>query len=792
MAAVAHERRLRSPRPRPGPSSDWRHRSDDRDRRSPCSGLEPLGVDTLTNGRVEGDTDERAAPVSRASDAPRFQRLLPLLAVVGTCIGSLVVFRAELTQVPYLNDSAVHEEMVRVALADIRAGHFPPATWFPYLNLGSPQFLHYQSLAAMLTALLAWAMGVGRAFTLTTWLLVCCWPLCLYGASRIFGLRRGAAAAAAMLSPFVSSATGVGYEQISYLWSGYGLWSQLFAMWALPLAWACSWRAVEERRFVVPAALLVAATAALHFETGYLAFFGIVVFVLVRPADLVRRAGRGLLVAAGAVGLGAWALVPLVAQGKWAAVNQYLQSGPEGVDANSYGARRVLSWLVDGDLFDWHHLVLLTPLVGVGLLASAVAWRRAPGSSASFEPGLARALTLLFVAGLVLFFGRPTLRGLLEALPGSEDLFLRRFLIGAQLAGLLLAGVGAAQLASWMIAGLRHAATRLGTGGTGAVIPRLAVGALALAVLVPSWSFVTTNGAQNASFVSAQSSASRAATQLDALVAVISSRGGGRAFAGDPSDWGANFTVGEVPVFKYLASKNIDEVGFTLRTASLMSDPENQFVETNPADYALFGVRWLLLPATMEPPVPASLVETRGAYSLWEIPENGYLDVVDTRGSVAANSRDLGSFSAALLAGLSSARPVLPTVAYESGRPAPGSLGVGVQPTTAPGSVTRSHVDLAGGTASATVSLTRTAVVLLSASYDPGWQVTVDGRPATTEMVAPALVGVRVERGVHTVRFVYRGFPDYPQLLLLGAVTLLVLVGIEWRRSRRARSDRLG
>src|ERR1700679_1907434 len=148
--------------------------------------------------------------------------------------------------------------MGRVALQEIRSGPFPPDSWFPYLNLGSPQFLHYQSLAAMATALLAWVIGVGRAFTLTTWLLVGCWPLCVYGAARIFGLRRGAAAAAGMLSPFLSSVTGVGYKQISYLWSGYGLWSQLFAMWTLPLAWACSWRAVDEHRFVIPAAVLVA------------------------------------------------------------------------------------------------------------------------------------------------------------------------------------------------------------------------------------------------------------------------------------------------------------------------------------------------------------------------------------------------------------------------------------------------------------------------------------------------------------------------------------------------------
>ena len=52
-----------------------------------------------------------------------------------------------------------------------------------------------------------------------------------------------------------------------------------------------------------------------------------------------------------------------------------------------------------------------------------------------------------------------------------------------------------------------------------------------------------------------------------------------------PTNWGADFTVGEVPVFKYLESRDVDEVGYTLRTASLMTDPEYFFDERNPSDY---------------------------------------------------------------------------------------------------------------------------------------------------------------------------------------------------------------
>jgi hypothetical protein len=705
--------------------------------------------------------------------------------VAATCVVSLVLLRPELVQVPYLNDSAMHEEMVRFALQRIREGHFPPDSWFPFLNLGSPQYLHYQSLAAMLTALLAWGIGVGRAFTLTTWLLVACWPLCIYGAARVFGLRRGAAAAAAVCSPFVSSFTHVGYEQISYLWGGYGLWSQLFAMWTLPFAWALSWRAVEERRYLVPAAVLVAATTAFHFETGYLAFAGIVVFVLARPSKLWRRAGRGALVAAGGALAAAWVIVPLVAQGRWAAVNEYLQSGPAGVDANSYGARQVLAALVEGNLFDWHHVPLLTPLLALGFVYCLASWRRPAGAASDIGAG--RALVLAFVASLVLFFGRPTLGPLLDLVPGARDLFLRRFVVGVQLAGLLLAGVGAAKLASWVVAESRRLASRRTERHFDNALAHVALVCVALALLVPAWAFVVDQADEDASFVATQSSASRATSQIDAIIATIEHGGGGRTFAGDPSDWGAQFDVGEVPVFKYLASKDVDEVGFTLRTASLMSDPEQVFDEDDPADYAAFGVRWLILPTGKQPPMPAEAIEQRGPYALWRIPGDGYVEVVDTRGTIAASSSDLGSFAGPFLAGLPSLDPVFATVAYGGAAAAAGTLTGTAPPTTAPGSVLTSRADLANGTVSATVSLSRTAVVLLSASYDPGWQVLVDGHVAATEMVAPALVGVRVGPGVHTVRFVYRGYPDYPELAALGIAAIAALALSERRHGRTGR-----
>jgi len=73
------------------------------------------------------------------------------------------------------------------------------------------------------------------------------------------------------------------------------------------------------------------------------------------------------------------------------------------------------------------------------------------------------------------------------------------------------------------------------------------------------------------------------------------------------------------------------------------------------------------------------------------------------------------------------------------------------------------------------VEARRTSVVLLRTTYHPRWRATVDGAVRPVELVAPSFVGVRVGPGVHTVRFVYVPFGEYPLLLALGA---LVLAGL--------------
>jgi hypothetical protein len=682
--------------------------------------------------------------------------------------------------------------MVRFATEQLRAGHVPLGSWFPFLGLGSPQFLHYQSLPAMLAGLAGLVVGPDTAFRWSLYLLLSLWPVSIYLAARLLGAARPAAAAAAAMSPFLVSRTGIGYEQNAYVWIGYGVWTQLWASLTLPLAWGFSWRAIRDGRHRFAAVALVSLTIALHFETGYLALLPLLLWPLVAGRPIGTSACRAALVAGGALLAAAWVIVPLIDQRHWAATNEALHGTPL---ANGYGAARVLGWLASGQLLDHGRIPVVTAFAAIGL-ALAVARRR--------EDAGARALIVALAACLALSFGRATFGPLVDVIPGSGDIFFRRFMMGVQLASLLLAGSGAAWCAGKVWRELerlalsrrlpprdalrRRLAWRWTNPRMGRIKTAAAVGAM-IVVLAPAWLELRSFDGRNDDHIAAQRSADMTqGADLDQLIALIQADGGGRVYAGMPSNWGASFTVGAVPVFKYLESRDVDEVGYTLRTASLMTGPESHFDELDPSDYELFGIRYLLLPAGSAPPVSAEEVAVAGQYALWTTPTTGYVQVGTIAGTLTADRTDLGARSVRLLqsalagagdflnidsGGRLATRPPLPRPSRERRA----------------GTVTSESDDLADGVVSAIVTMRRPGVAVLSASFDDGWTATVDGHPRPTSMVAPALVATDVPAGTHTVRFRYRGYSGYAELFALCALTLAAFAGADAGRRRAVRSS---
>ena len=252
-------------------------------------------------------------PRSPSIDGDRAARW-PWLLVAAAVAWHLASLRAETLPVAYLDDSSLHEQMVRFATAQLRAGHLPLTSWFPYFGLGSPQFLHYQSLPAIMAGGVGLLIGPDPAFRWTLYLLLSLWPLSVYLGARLLDAGRGAAGAAAAMSPFLWSTTGIGYEQHAYLWTGFGVWTQLWASVTLPLAWGFNWCWIRDGRHAFAAVALTALTLALHFETGCLALIPPLAWPFVAGAPLARRIRRAAVALMGALLASAWVIVPLLGQ----------------------------------------------------------------------------------------------------------------------------------------------------------------------------------------------------------------------------------------------------------------------------------------------------------------------------------------------------------------------------------------------------------------------------------------------------------------------------------------------
>jgi hypothetical protein len=126
-------------------------------------------------------------------------------------------------------------------------------------------------------------------------------------------------------------------------------------------------------------------------------------------------------------------------------------------------------------------------------------------------------------------------------------------------------------------------------------------------------------------------------------------------------------------------------------------------------------------------------------------------------------------------------------VAFNGGPASAPTLPVGATPNTPAGTSTDVLDEARDGYFAGTVTASRTAAVVLKATYDPLWHVTVDGTAATPYMVVPGFVAVTVGPGRHSVVFQYVSYSHYGALLAIGALTLLVLGLGPWLWRRRLR-----
>jgi len=232
-----------------------------------------------------GDDDKLPARPARWFTYPRRERLIAGLLLLLAVAFNLYFLLPEVTiRIPDLNDGVLHRLGVGRAVTALFLGQNPTDPWLASVALGYPLFHHYQHLPylppAALHLLSLGSLPLDDVFNWTRYLLLSLFPLSLYGSMRRFGFGRLPAALGGLVAPLLATDGLYGLDFASYVWGGYGLYTQLWGMLLLPPALAHGYVVVREGRGYAWAVLLLAATLLSHLLFGYIALLSLGLFVV--------------------------------------------------------------------------------------------------------------------------------------------------------------------------------------------------------------------------------------------------------------------------------------------------------------------------------------------------------------------------------------------------------------------------------------------------------------------------------------------------------------------------------
>jgi len=668
-----------------------------------------------------------------------------------------------------LNDEVYHFSAVKEASLALEQGEDITDFWFSEVELGYPLFHHYQHLPQTILAIihrfilpffsLFQLLGFSRFFLLIFY------PLSIFWAMRRFGFSYLAGGLAALVASLFSTNGLFGFEYGSYIWRGFGLYLQLFAMFFLPLALAEIYRVICKNKHLFWAVFLSVIVILSNLYYGYLLILSSVLFVFLRPRrkEILNRL-KGLILIFLFVALAtSYFFLPLFSDIEYTNRSQWIPSWKY----DSFGAKKVLSYLFTGQIFDFNRFPGLTILFFLALILLLI--------QKSYKKENHRFLLFWGIFCLFLFFGRPTWGIFLNILPFSRFLQFHRFIGGFHLAATMIMGAGGALL--WQ---------KISQRSLRFIIP---VFIIFLAVLSPVYleriGFCRENKMWR---TESQQAFVRAEDELLEIKEALEGLPLARVYAGLPATWGnyPYYQVGFVPFYSIFPQWGIDSFGYSYHSEALSADVRLDFDDTKPEQYNLFNIRYVLLHKTWTVPFYYRSLKEFANYILYQVPTTGYFDLVDVNavfyGSPSefykANSQWLSSSLPALkehaiieIGKESKEMPNLPSFSF--GEVDEGVLNGLVHPQTAIGRILKEEVRSNGYWVQFEAG--REGYLMLKTNYHPGWHVYLSAKEVFPVMLSPGFIGIKTQAGTYEALFLYEPLAYRFPLLVFGIFMLFVM-----------------
>jgi hypothetical protein len=701
---------------------------------------------------------------------------LALLVFVPILFNAITLFPEVSRPVPSLNDDAVHYLLIQRASEALRRGENIFDHWLPELELGFPFFFYYQHLPHLaivaLHRLLFQQADLLTLFNFVRYLLLVAFPLTVYWSMRRLEFSAVAAAVGAAGASLISSNHRYGLEYDSYVWRGLGVYTQLWAMHLYFIVLACLYRLIERGAGYGAAVLSCSILGLSHLLYSYMLAITVLVLFLLGLDRANWRARIARLAITGGLVLVAcsYMWLPYLFQTAFFGWSPYLQNWKY----DSFGAREILTWLVNGDLLDYGRFPVLTVLLALGI-AAALLNRNRPG----------RMALALFTVWLALYFGRPTWGRMIDILPLHNGLLLHRFVGSLDVAAIFLIGLGGEWLwrnVEFLISNYKFniqpfeslrvdpEQRRTGQNSTFNIHSTIA-GLVLLALLTPALSERQRYYVLNVEWMERTQKALDRDADARAVLAALKELPPGRAYAGLRANWGKDLAFGDVHFYDLLTFNRIAAVSPPYSGISLNADLIWHFDDRNPAHYNLLNVKYVVAPRNL--PVADFLrpiKETR-RYLLYRAETGGYADFVTVSDRKSPPSQAALFFQNRNW--FESAEPGMKRAVrydYPPARSATAAAAVDGGPAC-PGGKIREE-EIAPGRIDLEVECATAATLVVKMTYHPNWRVAVDGRDVAIFMLSPSFIGFDVPAGKHQVRAEYRAAWLKMPLLILGASAL--------------------
>ena len=664
------------------------------------------------------------------------------------------------------NDTGMHLLATELAVESITQGLDFTDPWMGSIGMGFPLFHYYQHLPYLSTALVhILTLRTLSPFELvnwTTYLLLSLFPLSIYWSMRRIGFDQLSSAMGGLVASLTATDGLYGLDFASYVWRGYGIYPQLWAMVVMPPALAICYRVLRDGRGYFWATLLLAATLMSHLIYGSIVFLtlGVLTFLPTTrlltsefPRVIWMRWKRLLILLVMVVVATSYFLAPLILDQPY--LNLSVLEDPRLYD--SYGYSVLLPALARGELFDFGRFPSFTILLAIGFGICLRRWRE--------ERYLIP--VAIFSLWLLLYFGRSPWGPLIDILPMGRDMHFHRLIAGVHFGGIFLMAIALATLWRWAIARKN-------------VSFFVAAIALTLLIMLPAYSERRTYLTQNAQIMRENRQAIAAEeSDLRALFKKLKQLPPGRVYAGQPTQWGNEYAVGAVPVLVLLHAEGLDMMGHIYHAYSLNGDIQFFFGENRREQYNLYNVRYVVAPEDRDFPAFVQPLQQFGRHRLYQVETTGYFDLVGSSLEFTGGRTDFFPAATDWLAGELPSVKQHPAMFLGRHRTVDGGSFKGrVEASAGPSRGTVLSEEIGRNFFAADVTVERDSLLLLKATYHPNWRATVDGVKADTVMLMPSFVGVQLPPGDHQVRLEYRPRRLRIILMSLGLITFpLIAMG---------------